>query len=267
MALNIPYQRPDSKLLEGYDDEVIQKLYAHTLFHGTGRLAKSFEGGDKSKPSGKLVDVLHSVADEGIKPQADHVARLLLSTEKTISLTRQRIYARVYAELFGGDQEGKNDLQYTFGSMEDWKKFYFDETAKGMKSYRNMRYIPVILRNLLLRFDSKERKLMGDFVHHQQRWFVNRAFTQRNHPLIFGVKEDAIQPVQLPYGLGFFEVRSGEIINPDAIRLVEAPLARVNEVREALSKLNLEGIQVIPMEIGEVMSFMSGLEACSKKSA
>ena len=114
----ITITEPDRKLMWEADKLGLDRYYQDLLFHGTGRLHHGYNERNKSKPNGQLVDILEAVAREGIQPQEDIVAKLLLDSAATVSLTRERVYARYYGENFGSDHEGKTHLEYTFGGME-----------------------------------------------------------------------------------------------------------------------------------------------------
>lgn len=259
------FDTPPSDLLDQVDLGNYHTLCQDILFHGTGRLHWGYEGNDKSRPSGKLVDILTSVSHEGIKPQADHVARLLLDSAETISLTRERIYARCYGEFFGSDHEGSTHLTYVFGSMEDWRPYFFGETAKSMKSRANARYIPTALKHLVTRFSLSEIRRATDVKHHTARWLVNRAALPGNHPVVFGVHAEAVTCLPLPHGLDFFESRTAQVIPPTDIRLIEVPSSKVAEVQRKIASSDLRHAVVIPMEHGEVISYKRGIDACSKR--
>lgn len=255
----INHQVPNNELIEAATSSHswLKDIYKDSLFHGTGRYAKS-------KTPGKLVDLYKAIAAEGIKPHPDHIARILLPVEETISLTKQRVYARCYAELFGADHNQETHLKYTFGTTEAWKAYYFQATERAMKSVRNIGYIPTAIEHILTRFDQEERKRVRDVQHHKDRWFANKALVEGNHPIIFGVKTAMVKPLTLPQGLDYFEFRTAEVIDPKSLHLIEVPLAYIASTREALAKTGLAHLTVIPMEIGEVLSFMDGVTKCSE---
>lgn len=60
-----------------------------------------------------------------------------------------------------------------------------------------------------------------------------------------------------------FETRTKRIIKPLQINLIEVPFANITETRTLLEKLKLP-IEIIPMEIGEVVSFLCEWKECIK---
>lgn len=258
----IHYLDPNPELAAQVDGGWFDATYSGTLFHGTGRFHLGYDDGDKSKPNGKLVDIFAAVANQGLQPRADHISKLLFEAERTISLTRERIYARYYAELFGKDDLGNNSLQYTFGDAEDWREYYFSITRKATLSRRNAHYLPAFLKHLATRFNGTDLRRIKDVDFHRARWLMNRAAVAGNYPVIFGVNKKDVTLLPMPYGLGFFEDRTGDPIGPERIKLVEVPIASIAETRLALSKLGLDWVAVVPMELAEVYSFRRGLRAC-----
>ncbi|MBI4836674.1 MAG: hypothetical protein HY817_05465 [Candidatus Abawacabacteria bacterium] len=262
----IRFDIPTRDLLNEVDIGFYNALYQNVLFHGTGRLHWGYAGGDKSHPNGQLIDILTAVANEGIKPQADHIARLLLRSAETVSLTRQRIYARCYGEFFGSDDQGSTDLAYVFGSMEGWQPYFFGETSRAMKSRVNAPYLPTAFKHLLTRFSLADIRRVMDVKHHTARWLVNRATIQGNHPVVFGVEIDAVTCLPLPHGLNFFESRTAKVIPPESVKLIEVPLSKIAEVKTITARSNLRHAVVLPIEHGEVHSFRRGIAACTKRS-
>jgi hypothetical protein len=262
MSVEIPFQNPDPELAEHVDDAWFGSFYKGKLFHGTGRFHKGFDGRDKSKPNGKVEDIFDCVARDGLQPQADHVAKLLFESDKTVSLTRERIYARYYAELFGADNLNQTSLLYRFGESEAWKAYYFGVTRNATLSRKNAGYTRAFAKNLVTRFSCEDLRRIRDVEFHRSRWLMNKVAIAGNYPVIFGVDRRDIPLLTMPYGLGFFEDRSKEPIQPAQIKIVEVPLAYVTETRDALRSLRLDHIQVVPMELAEIYSFRQGLRSC-----
>jgi|GEM_PF-6256939 len=251
----IEISAPPEHLLHHPDVAKTRALHSGTLFHGTGRLAKS---------NGKLVDVLKGVLESGLQPQVDHVARLILPVERTVSLTRQRIYARLYGEKFGVNNFGQNQLDYTFGNHDDWWRYFMEECKGRGKSLKNLPWLKVLHRNLKDRFTVDEQKHWKDGDFHKERWFAHKVAAEKNYPVVIGVDETAVQPLDLPHGLSDFEVRNADMISPEALKFIEVPLQRVVEVRELIDKLGVTKMDVLPIEIGEVVCWEKGLEKCAQ---
>lgn len=262
--LNINTTHPPEEYLHHPDLDKARKLHQGTIFHGTGRLANDYDGRDKSKPNGKIKDVLTSVVTEGLQPQSDHIAKLILPVTQTISLTKQRIYARLYGEKFGEDDEKETHLQYTFGPHNQWWKYYIDECMRRGQNLRNARWLNTLHKNFKTRFTAEEAKYWRNEDFHKARWFANKANVEGNYPVIIGVNESAVKPMTLPLGLSDFEIRSETDILPDSIKVIEVPDTKIAEVRSQIARLGITHIEIIPIEVGEVVCFEKGVKECAK---
>lgn len=238
------------------------ELHQGSLFHGTGRFARGYEGRDKRKPNGQIIDVLGEILQRGIQYQVDVVSRVFLPIEKTVSLTRQRMYARCYAEIFGEDDERKTHLEYAFGTLADWWPYFVHETVDKMLSPVNAALIPVVVKNLLSKFTRDEILHIFDRYHLLKQWNVNRARIKGNYPMIFGIRESAVEPIWIPHGLDYFEVRSDRTVPPDALKFVEVPLKFINETRDLIAKVGAISLDVVPLEAGEAACAMRGVTNC-----
>jgi hypothetical protein len=264
MKLNINTSTPPEHFLHHPDVKKAQRLHQRVLFHGTGRVANDYDDRDKSKPNGKLKDVLRSILTEGLQPQADHIAKLILPVERTVSLTRQRVYARLYGEKFGEDDQAQTHLEYTFGRHEEWWKYYIDECMRRGQSLRNTRWLNILHKNFKTRFTAEEAKHWRDKEFHKARWFANKAPVPGNYPIIIGVDEQAVTPMDLPLGLSDFEVRNESQIAADSIRFVEVPNKKITEIRELVRHLDVTHVEVLPIEVVEVVCYQKGVAECAK---
>jgi len=239
-----------------------RELHQGSMFHGTGRFARGYEGRDKRKPNGQIIDVLGEILGKGIQYQVDVISRVFLPIEKTVSLTRQRMYARCYAEIFGEDDERKTHLEYAFGTLADWWPYFVHETVDNMLSPGNASLIPVVVKNLLSKFTRDEIMHIFDRYHLLKQWNVNRARIKGNYPMIFGIRESAVEPIWIPHGLDFFEVRSDKTVPPDALKFVEVPLKFIDETRDLIAKAGAIPLDVVPLEAGEAACAMRGVTNC-----
>lgn len=246
----------------------LRALYRGVLLHGTGRYARHYHQRDKSKSDNGVNDVLAKILQEGIQPQEDIVAKLLLPTTRTISLTRNRPYARCYAEMFGSDVKQTDQLSYRFGSKEDWWSYYIKTTARETVHAKNLLWLFTLFRNRWSRFSLRERFMRPSRLktREEQRWLSNRAQITGNYPLIFGIPQEDIEPMTLPSGIRNFEVRTADPIEPAAIRFVEAPEIHIAETRQCINALGFRKLEVIPMEWGEAYSWEGGWEHAVKRN-
>jgi len=246
------------------DVDSISSLFKNTLFHGTGRFARGYFDRDKTKPNEEVVDVLKSVLENGLLPQADIIAKLVLPVEKTLSLTPQYVYARCYSERFGSSANG-NGLEYVFGTYDEWWSYFMNETRKKvLRSIENILWIPKIRKNFRSRFSINEKI---EFVKKCSRgkqellndWEMNKVSIKGNHPIVFGVVRDSITPISLPVGIDQFEVRSGDACLPSSLKFVAVPVVCLTEVQLIIKNLCLDCV-VLPIESLEAFSCTVGVE-------
>jgi hypothetical protein len=242
--------------------ERAKALQEGAMFHGTGRYAIGYEGRDKRKPTGRTVDVLKEVLSKGIQPQKDIISRIFLPVEETISLTRQRMYARCYAELFGQDEEKRTNLEYTFGEMKDWWPYFVHETSDNILSPRSALLMPAVIKNLMRRFSKEEILHIFDKYDLLKRWNVNRARIRGNYPMIFGIQAAAIEPIPIPHGLDYFEIRCDRPVSPEALKFVEVPKRFIDETRNAVEEVGAVHLDVLPFEAGEAACASRGVTNC-----
>lgn len=193
------------------------------FFHGTGRFSLHYENRDKSKVENKQVDVLKSILELGILPAEDHLAKLLLKETQTISLAKSRLYARVYAQMFG-DNPNSNILSYEFGTNKFWKKHFMRDTVKALFTYKNFDLLPIIYQNLKNRFSFEEFLNSFNIFHHKEKWRSNQCILEDNYPIIFAIKQKDISEIKLPYGLDLYEVRTSKVIKPEQVAYIEVPI-------------------------------------------
>ncbi len=237
-----------------------RKFYARSVFHGTGRFARSFENGDKSKPTGEIWDVLKGILTNGILPQYDDFNRFILPGAKTVSLTQQRMYASCFAGLFGGDA----DLVYRYGSTNEWLRAYIlTINAEVFKPANILSVTSTMLKNLAQQRSLKEVSASLNLPAQVQRWVSNKApQVTNNHPIIIGVQPNKVKPIRIFKGMDQYEIRTTDTILPEHLSFIEVPLNRVNETRDLVDKVGLPNLAVLPMELGEVTAWIDGYKHC-----
>lgn len=252
--------RPTSQMVEHLQKADLSSLHSGVIYHGTGRYGLHYLDRNKSQPTGETCDVLRSILEKGLVPAKDHIARVALPIAETVSLTRERLYARVYGELFGKNDNGKSDLEYVFGDYVDWAKFFMEETRRQARTFANITCLPRIAWNMATRFSLTELRQIADVEHHKKRWYANQDGIEGNYPCVLGLEESAISPIKLPIGLNAFEVRHGAIIPPDQIRFIETPESRIEETRRLVKEVGLQA-EVVSMELCEAHSQQQALAA------
>src|SRR4030042_2598517 len=191
---------------------LIKCLYKDAFYwHGTGRY--HYQCGGKSKyhektGSGKI-DVLESIIKhEGIVPQYDFWTKM-----RSVSLTKNRIYARAYAQFH---QHYNKLLQYEYGTTKFW---YF---VFGVKQVFTNDYLHNIYRILnMLHSKDFNRKFAqwGKYVRKGTKrnpksllsFYKLRSDIRENYGILFGIKKTSVKEKKYNPTIERFEVRS---INP-----------------------------------------------------
>lgn len=107
--------------LNNVREEIARALEDTEYFHGTGRKSYAFKGDSQYDGIDHHVEVdrLEKLVKEGLKPQEDLFAENFTGDEdaKTVSLSKNRMYSRIYADLHMNENE---DYQYEYGSQKFW---------------------------------------------------------------------------------------------------------------------------------------------------
>ena len=254
MLPNLDHYKPDADLLRQAGALNVSDLHANVLYHGTGRYSLPYKARDKSTVTQGQFDVLDSILRNGLLPARDHISKVVLSALETISFTYERLYARVYAELFGQSRGSRSQLSYVFGESSDWSDFYMGETKRHAYSLRNITWIPRIIWNMATRFRWSDIGTIADYDHQRRRWLANQAEIPGNYPIVFGIENTLRSRIKLPYGLDRYELRCADPVPPEQIRFIETPESRVEETRALVDSLKLS-TAIIPMEICEAYSY------------
>ncbi len=211
-------------------------LYAQTsCWHGTGR--------HKYDEHGEVVDVLAKIiADGGIVPHKDDWD-LKRGVVQSISLGKQRMYARLYAGMFvpHGTQ-----IRYEYRSRYLWC-WYFFGTAKliALLEYPLRAHTP----NYRKRVAQWARKVSLN-PHNSLSIFINGTDIAGNYPILIGVRQGA---VQYQYGSHFFNLHERRTTSPICfadMTHIEVPRERAAETRAKLQAHTIN-VPVFALEDGE----------------
>lgn len=221
------------------------------LYHGTGRYHYQPSGDDKyrSETDGKVIDVLATILSSGLQPHRD-VWVPTPASEPTVSLTRQRFYARWYA-----DKYNKQGLLWSYGNTKDWASMFV------VKNISNLLEIPYIA--LLLRSQVKKGST-GGLLGSVHNWvsdarnditsrtnYVDALLAKSTIPgnfgTIFVLKETDVPTYDFPL-LRKTEQRSLDPVLPKSIVAIEVPLRYSSVVNALLAKAGQSHIRVLPTE-------------------
>lgn len=239
--------------------EIEGMLCKTRYFHGTG--TRHYTANGRSKYDGtneKAQDSLHSLLSEGLVPQEDiYNERLGTGAEKSVSLTKNRLYARLYAELFLPE---KDRLDYRYGSRPFWWTMFLVRMAvkraaepPAKRNWGTLKEIRRREREKIRKWADSFRK-DGRYRHNPLGLMMcGKSDIAENHPVIIGVGEGAFNPLPIRNsGFAAYETRSGETIPPASFTHVQVPLRHAENVRQKIASLGLR-LPVIPMEFAELI--------------
>ncbi len=247
------------------------------FWHGTGRFqwrygSEDIGAGDDS--SATIVDTLDGLIANGLKPHVDDFAdKFGTPVTKSVSLTRARMYASVYARVFS--EKGAEDLEYRYGSNLKWTTFYSIATltalAQDKKVWTDWFYehaehvnkhgLSSAIRNFL--------SLQNAGMASQSKWTRNitrqkipawRALfsdgvsdIKDNYPILIGVPEDAVDELPASHAyLKAYETRTANAIPLKDCTHIEVPLSRISETRQRLNNCGIQ-LPVISIEDSDVL--------------
>ena len=251
--------------------EIETVLQNTEFYHGTGRYAYQIINESKYEgTSNQATDVLEKILNEGINPNKDlfNEDLFLEASKNTISLSKNRTYAKLYAMLFM-DQNQKLDFQFLSQKFLWYiflflisKKILFKTSGKVLKksflkrleSNNKPKSFDVDLWSSTFRNDNK-------FKGKRLSLLLNGNSTiHENYPVVLGVKKNQIQTLNLDDKPHFkiFESRTDQIISPEKITHLQVPFKKIDETQNLILKFDLD-IPILPLEYLELYNFHCGL--------
>ncbi len=250
--------------------QIEELLIATKYFHGTGARHYANNGGSKyDGTSDSAHDSLGNLLGEGLKPQEDiYNERFETGSEISTSLTKNRLYARLYSEYFLHENE---QLNYQYGSRPFlWSMFLanmvraqayetlskpFTEAISGFCSHftKKAHEDKRVRRGKIAKWTDSFRSDGRYRTRPVSAILFGKSDIPDNHPVIIGVKDGAFEPLHIKQsGAAAYEVRSGEVITPDQFTHMQVPLAHVATVREKIAGLSSD-IPIVPIEFSELI--------------
>lgn len=258
-----------------YAPSQVEELHARADFwHGTGRYQYRY-GNVRDKNDGNSedvtrIDALEQMIHEGVVPQADRFAgKYGTDVDVSVSLTRARMYASVYARIFlnEGDQ-----LDYQYGSSLRWGFLYMWKTLMlnlqdrelwkaWFKEQRDRLGEKGIVNGLreLTAIQAKEAADTRAWVRNATQkpisaWqaFLTRSDISGNYPVMLGIPGNVVEPLPAAHDyLRAYETRTAQPFSIGDCTHLEVPLRRIEETRELLASNGVE-LPVIPIEDGDL---------------
>ena len=270
--------RPEIAQAFNAQRDEIETIRAKTgYWHGLGRLRYPYKGANKwtgVNHEGVPIDVLPQLLKEGLLPQHDffHGLNNLESHTDTVSTTPNRQYARAYASMYG--ETAEDPLEYTYGSRAFWAIYFLGSTL--IEGWKDLDFLKNEIRiKVTSALNDPERLHREESVKHMlenaPQWgapshkpktpllsnsglLLASAYSDipTNHPLVIGVQQDTFEVVPMWRPFIAHEVRSATAVTPDQWTCIEAPLHKVEDVREQIRNQGLD-IPVVPIEFAELI--------------
>jgi hypothetical protein len=230
--------------LEHVASPEIERLHAEAGFwHGAGRFRYS---------DGEVIDVLSAITESGAVRAHLDAFDVVTGPMEIISLSRARMYARAYADMFRF-QPG-TDVRY--GDSQFWGSVYLTDTiiqslienkVWTLEGYRTMmdHVGENKLRDWCAKFTSAE-------VKSTTQLYRAGSDIPGNHPILFGIRPGSFAPVATSQAVALHEVRTRESLNLPGgdITHLEVPLAHLEEDTEVLKSAGFD-LPVVAIEDAE----------------
>ncbi len=228
----------------------VEEIYSgNPLWHGTGRFRYASIGDSKYEginDDTDVTEVLLKILQEGIVPAYDPYAEQSVGTQKSISLTKQRMLARVISDtrLAEGDE-----LEFSYGSTLYWHSLFLrqeklEEFLQGKPSRvkQVQSWISDINNETIVEDDSDVIAALSQ----------THSTIKGNFPVIIGIDPGKITIKDIE-AIGIsteYEVRATGSIQVDAFTHIEVPWQNLEETKALLKELSID-LLVIPIEEGE----------------
>lgn len=244
--------------------DLIKSLYSDAYYwHGTGRYHYQHMGDSKyhSKVSDHIFDVLQSIIQQGgLTPQYDFWTQMA-----SISITKNRIYARAYAQFHLNEN---TPLQYEYGTTKFWfyvlgiKQIFTNNFSHNIRRIKNM-HMSKDFNNRFKQWAKYVRKDMTRQPISLFSFYKLRSDIIGNYGILFGIKRSSVREVKYNSTIERYEVRSVEPINFIHMTHLEVPLTHVEEVEKILKRNNID-LPVLPIEFTEIYCNSMKFEKFSK---
>lgn len=236
---------------------LIESCYFKAGFwHGTGRFHYRLEGSSKYQgvDYSHVFDVLGAIVkSQGIIPEYDPIPELDPKHPNTVSLSKFRMYARLYAEM---NQPKGEELGYTYGSDRFW--FYLGVPLQLI--YKNPLQNLFLLISYYLNKDEMNdfQNWIHSFKHSSKsfkatplNFYKLRSDIDGNYGILIGIKKNSVKAVHYNPVLERFETRTDQPILLSDITHLEVTLSKLEETQGFLDKHHLK-IPLIPIELGDL---------------
>lgn len=239
--------KPRVKIMSEHDKSVYDTVAKQAFYwHGTGRL--------QYQKDGSVIDILQKILQQdGLRPFND-VFDVKHGGMVSISLARQRMYARIYADMHA--YKGVK-LTQRYGSPRFWA-YYFIMAINlhaikelGLWSRKSRREQEAVWR-------AQGKKLWTVKVTKKDGESVGLFFNlgsdiHGNYPILIGLKNAYYDILATSDYVARYECRVGSVIPISYITHIEAPYSKLDEVNTLLDKFGQTDIPVFAIEQCELI--------------
>jgi hypothetical protein len=234
--------KPSARPFSSTDRDRYLKATNRTIYwHGTGRL----QHGKQDDPVDVLVRMLKQ---QGLRPFRD-VFDVKQGEMVSTSVARQRMYARIYADMHA--HKGA-DLRKLYGSPRFWAYYFImainlhaiKELGLWSRKARNKQQ--AIWREQgqklwTVKVTKKDGSSVGKF-------FNDGSDIAGNYPIIIGLKQAKYHLLKTAAYVGRYESRIGSSIPIEAFTHLEIPASKTAEVTLLLKKYGYKDLPVFAIE-------------------
>ena len=261
-----PYRRRAEELRLELENEylsylpILEECYSSASYwHGTGHYHYYHSNDSRygTVDTTRTVDVLASIINhKGLTGHQDLWVVVGGKTLKTISLAPSRMHARLYAHIHLRDGVW---LQYVFGGTRFWMSIFVLVAAQELLSHLGHSQRAFIKQTVFNASTLHHARTWASAIRNLEEYKVLpfwRAYDLRsdivgNHPILFGIKKEAVQGDGVVPFLRKVEVRTHGPISFEHFTHVEVPQEHVGSVRTLFLQKGIS-MPVIPLEFGEL---------------
>jgi hypothetical protein len=222
------------------DNKQYQKTLSRVAYwHGTGKLQYK---------DGKVLDVFEEMLSHGGLRPAKDIFDPKMGEMMSISLARQRMYARVYADMHAYNGVRKHDR---YGTPIFWAYYFI--MASIIQVLREFKVLnPTLYRDQMRQGHDKTSNQWSVKVKTNPDRSVGVFFNKGsdilgNYPILIGIRDGAYKQLETSEGIQLYESRIGSTIPVSNFTHLEVPTDKIEEITGLLDKHHLK-IPVYPFE-------------------
>ncbi|MBX2866626.1 hypothetical protein KTR10_01560 [Candidatus Kaiserbacteria bacterium] len=204
------------------------------LWHGTGRYKYDSEG--------NVYDIFQGIIEDGgLVPHLDEWDQKRGACY-SISTTRSRAYARLYASLFFPSD--KRSLKELFRRLIWCLRFFLTSKYVAWMEYTPFRPHITDFRRKIISWAKKYSSDTRSFIY---LFLWGGTDIPNNYPILICIKGDGIAPTKGSRFVDLHEIRSEEKISLEDFKCIEVPKEHISEIHSLLHVAGCE-IPVVTLD-------------------